>query len=130
MPASAADRSSTLHVPGQPDQQLQAPLLNITVNNVAGNIYYQGRTFNGSQLQDMGTCTPQQRSLVDTPLHVAVRHLAAVDLYVSGLGHPLLAISPTTRRSGQSLRQPSNSHGSDGEYPARIGRRNGESTVG
>ena len=75
MPASAAGRSSTLHVPGQPDQQLQAPLLNITVNNVAGNIYYQGRTFNVSQLQDMGTCTPQQRSLVDTPLHVAVRHL-------------------------------------------------------
>ena len=61
MPASAADRSSTLHVPGQPDQQLQAPLLNITVNNLAGNIYYQGRTFNVSQIQDMGTCTPQQR---------------------------------------------------------------------
>ena len=87
MPASAADRSSTLHVPGQPDQQLQAPLLNITVNNLAGNIYYQGRTFNVSQLEDMGTCTPQQRyrwgfSLILLFMWLSVTWLLSIFMYL------------------------------------------------
>jgi hypothetical protein len=89
-PASAADKSSTFSIPGQPDQQLSAPLLNITTNNLANsdsNIYYQGRTFDVAQLQDMGTCVPEQRnqwdfSLILLFMWLSVTRLLSIFMYL------------------------------------------------